>query len=397
MPTSQKIGLTTATVIGINSMIGAGIFTAPAALAYFVGPAGIITYFFVILAVWCMALSFARLAQLYPSEDSFYTYAYQWGGHAAGLFSSGMYIIGVMIAMGLVAQLEGRYLHEYFPSVTANLLGILAVMGIVMLNIVGGSIARAGQFITLCCTVGPIALITLLCFSKASVSNLTPFAPYGLTNIFRAAQMVIFGFFGFESTTTIARDIQNPERNVPRALTYAIMFISLVYFLFILSIMLAIPAATFIDPAMPVTQPLMNLFPDYVWIINIIHFAITSAFLGVLNAMLWATAALFLSLTKRAHSPIIKKLHATEYLTHKTSVLFLGLLIIFAYSAFKNIALFFSLTSIFIITGYITALITLVIDPKARKNSLAQTVIGIGTALLIAGFAIEGTITQILN
>ena len=47
----------TATIIGMNAMIGSGIFTAPAAIASYVGPAGIIAYVFVVLSVWCMALS----------------------------------------------------------------------------------------------------------------------------------------------------------------------------------------------------------------------------------------------------------------------------------------------------------------------------------------------------
>ncbi len=70
---TQKIGLAVATIVGMNAMIGAGIFAVPAALASHVGPAGIITYAFVILAVWFMGSSIARLAQLFPQEGSFYT------------------------------------------------------------------------------------------------------------------------------------------------------------------------------------------------------------------------------------------------------------------------------------------------------------------------------------
>src|SRR5918996_1117742 len=88
---SPKIGVTTATIVGMNAMIGAGIFTAPAALASSVGPAGIVLYAGVVLAVWCMALSLARLASLYPEEGSFYVYAKQWGGHWIGLLASGLY------------------------------------------------------------------------------------------------------------------------------------------------------------------------------------------------------------------------------------------------------------------------------------------------------------------
>ena len=81
----KKIGLWTAVIVGANAMIGAGIFTIPIALQAQTGPIGLLTFAFVIVAVLCLALSFSRVAALYPSEGSFYIYAKQWGGHTVGL------------------------------------------------------------------------------------------------------------------------------------------------------------------------------------------------------------------------------------------------------------------------------------------------------------------------
>ncbi|MFS8506727.1 MAG: amino acid permease [Candidatus Babeliales bacterium] len=77
---SEKIGVLTATIVGMNAMIGAGIFTISSALAGDVGPAVILSFLFTAVSVWFMAQSFARVAQLFPQEGSFYTYARQWGG-----------------------------------------------------------------------------------------------------------------------------------------------------------------------------------------------------------------------------------------------------------------------------------------------------------------------------
>jgi len=63
-PVTTKIGLATATIIGMNAMIGSGIFTAPAAMASYVGPAGILAYFFVVVSLWFIALSLSRLDEL---------------------------------------------------------------------------------------------------------------------------------------------------------------------------------------------------------------------------------------------------------------------------------------------------------------------------------------------
>ena len=59
----KKIGVTTATIVGMNAMIGAGIFTLPAALGAYIGPAGIITTLFVAIAVWFLALSMNNITR----------------------------------------------------------------------------------------------------------------------------------------------------------------------------------------------------------------------------------------------------------------------------------------------------------------------------------------------
>src|SRR3989344_4196236 len=117
---SDKIGVATATIIGMNAMIGAGIFALPAALAEKVGPAGILSVAFVAIAVWFMAQSFARVAQLYPQEGSFYTYARQWGGHYGGLAASSAYLIGLLIAMGFLTHATGGHLNHSFPLYDAK-------------------------------------------------------------------------------------------------------------------------------------------------------------------------------------------------------------------------------------------------------------------------------------
>src|SRR5690606_30021801 len=115
MESHKKIGVVTATIVCMNAMIGAGIFSVPVALQSEVGPAGLITYLFVILAVWCIALSLARVAALYPQEGSFYTYARQWGGNKIGAAAACSYLIGLVIAMGLLAQIAASYLQTFIP------------------------------------------------------------------------------------------------------------------------------------------------------------------------------------------------------------------------------------------------------------------------------------------
>lgn len=395
---TPKIGLAVATIVGMNAMIGAGIFSVPAALASNVGPAGIITYAFVIIAVWCMGTSFARLAQLFPEEGSFYVYAKQWGGHAMGLIAAGSYLIGLMIAMGLLAQVAGIYLHDYFAHYVALSQfswGAIVLLLLTALNMYGVKLSEIGQIILICLTVFPLITITLLCLTKADFNNLYPFMPFGLQNIFAATRAVIFGFFGFECASSLFSIVKNPEKNVSKALTLAILFVGSLYMLFVCSLILAVPLKYFsITEALPKT--LAVVFPNNKWLLTSIYISILSAVLGTLHSMIWSASALIIAYLKRFKCSAIHSLAHSKWLTQSTAVFFLGCCIFVSFATLKNIDLFFSLTSIFIVFALSASIITLLTLKKEwQSGNNIKAVIGLLTAAVILYFAIEGLLNNL--
>lgn len=393
----HKIGVVTATIVGINAMIGAGIFSVPAALASSVGPAGILTYAFVIVAVWFMASSIARLAELFPQEGSFYTYAKQWGGHVVGIITAGSYFIGLLIAMGLLAQMAGKYLHVVFPILSDTIWGIVTLASLVILNILGVSLSQAGQIILVCCTIFPLVATIGICLLHANFKNLIPFMPYGLENVLAATRAVIFGFFGFESAASLFNIVQNPGKNVPKALTYSIIIVGTLYLLFVTSLILAIPLDYFHDATIPLSTTLKKLFPQNTWIIGIIHFSILSAIIGTIHSMIWSSSTLFVSYIKHFKNSIFTQLFEKNILTHRSAVLIVGLCIFISYMTISKPDLFFSLTALFIVFAYGMSIITLLTIPKERTpEKMTKTIIGLITASIIFYFALEGLIQELL-
>jgi APA family basic amino acid/polyamine antiporter len=393
MSTSEKtkISVITATIVGMNAMIGSGIFTAPAAIASYVGPAGIIAYIFVVLSVWCMALSLARLAELFPQDGSFYTYTREWGGHTMGLLASGLYLFGLVVAMGLLCQVAGIYLASFFPSTQPITLGLIVLSALVILNMCGMALSEIGQQILIVTTVFPLIAIIGLCLSKANLNNLYPFAPYGLSNILKATKIVIFGFFGYECAASLFNVVENPARNVPKALTYSIAIVGVLYTLFITAIILATPLELFKNPCIPLSDTLALVFPQYEWLLIIVHIAILSAIIGTIHSMIWSSSALLLSLVRKIDTHIAAIFTATDPRAHRTSVLVIGAGIVTTFSLLSNINLFFSLTAICIIAAQILSLITLLLKKEEWQSGRnIITLVGICTALTIFYFAMEG-------
>ncbi len=397
MTHSKKIGVATATIIGMNAMIGAGIFAAPAAIGTQVGPAGIIAYLFVVVAVWFMAQSLARLTQLYPQEGSFYTYASQWGGHTIGMIASISYILGLVIAMGLLCQLAGMFLFALMPCLSQNTLGLISLFSLILLNMVGVKFSELGQHILIVCTVFPLIAITIMCFAKANFANLVPFAPFGFSAVLKGTRVAIFGFFGFECVTSLFNIVQDPAKNVSRAVTYSILIVGTIYTLFITSIILAIPMNLFTSAEMPITTPLKVIF-GYDWIITLINFAILAAILGTIHSMIWGTSHLFFAVLKRVKNGTIQSYIAKNKINQTICVFGIGICILFTYLTMHNIDLFFNLTAIFIVASFVLSMITLLtLKSEWQSGQNIKTILGILTACALVIFASEGLIQELIK
>lgn len=390
----NKIGLSTATIVGMNAMIGAGIFTAPAALSSNVGPAGILAYAFVIIAVWLMALSISKVAQLFPGEGSFYSYAKELGGPVLGILTTASYLIGLVIAMGLLSQVAGDYLNYYIPTMSSQNLGLLALGVLVILNLIGVKLSEAGQIILIILTVTPILIITIIGFMRADLSNLTPFAPFGFRNVISATKAVIFGFFGFECAASLYSVVKDPAKNVPKALTYSIFIVGLLYLAFVSSIIISIPLSEFTHANIKLPEILLKVLPaKYNIVIKLVGFSILSAILGTLHSMIWSSGVLLSSLFNKIKMPIVQRITRSKY-NNQISVLIISSLILSTSLLLKNLDLFFNFTALFIIISFMITIMTLVVKSKSLKD-ITIAVIGLATASMILYFAIEGIIKEL--
>ena len=305
-------------------------------------------------------------------------------------------MIGLLTAMGLLAQAAGTYLQWYFPTMSQYSLGLIVLIGLTILNLAGMALSQMGQYILIACTVSPLLLVTGLCLSKAHLSNLVPFAPHGLTNVMRATKAAIFGFFGFECASSLFTIVKDPVKNVPRALTWAIMIVGTIYLLFVGSIILSTPLHCFADPNIPITDVLKTVFPGNHMVIELIHASILSAILGTIHSMIWSSSALLRSLCGMVKTGPIKAIVDRDWLTHTTSVFFVGASIFLSYTTLKNVDLFFSLTAIFIVFAYATSMITLLtLESEWKSGRNIKTLLGLLTAAVIFAFAVEGLIASV--
>jgi len=390
-----KIGLPSAVILCMNAMIGAGIFATPALLANSAGPAGIIAYFFVVIAVLFLALSLAQLAREYPEEGSFYLYAKQWSGRMGGLLASGSYILGISIALGALIQIASSYLTQLVPNLNQFYATASLIFGIYSLNIFGPKLVQAGQAFFISCTLFSILSTIVLCLLNAKTSNLTPFAPHGIAPIFRQISTAIFSFFGFESITALYKKVDNPGKNISKAVILSLSFVALLYLTFLGSILLAIPSKIFTTSTMPLSQAILEMYPKYSWLAKIIAISIFTALCGVLQSLLYAISNLAQTFVKNlnlnATNPIVRSKYSFEIIL----TLMTGFITLLSFSINK-IGIFFNLASIFVILAFILSIITLVVKDKGSAKSKIVPILGLITGSLILLNAIYSFLLEIM-
>jgi len=384
---AHKIGLATATIVGMNAMIGAGIFTAPSAMASKVGPAGILAYLFVVVSVWFMGISIARAAELFPQEGSFYAYIKPLAGPAVGMLANASHLLGIVVAMGLLTQNAGAYLHTFIPTIEPMMLGLMVLGALIALNIFGVMLSAVGQRVLIACTLFPLITIILICLAHTNSSNFVEFAPYGMRNVLAATRIVIFGFFGFECASLMYNSVKDPAKNVPRALTYAIGIVGSLYLLFVASLIAAVPLLLFENPNYPLLTDVLRVrFPGDSFILGAVHLSILSAMLGTVHSMIWSTSASLSTLVSLAGN-YAKRCWC---LTQQQCVPIIGTFILLTFALLKNQGLFFGFTALFMVSAYIGTMLTLLsIKEEWTSGRNIRTLIGLATACTIMYFSIE--------
>jgi len=392
---TSKIGLPSAIILCMNAMIGAGIFATPAILAYSAGPAGILAYFFVVIAVLFLALSLAQLAREYPEEGSFYLYAKQWSGRIGGLLASGSYILGITIALGLLIKITSAYLVQLIPGLDQSYATTGLIVAIYSLNIFGPKIVQAGQTFFISCTLFSIISTIILCLFNANTSNLIPFAPYGISPIFKQISTAIFSFFGFEAITALYKKVDHPEKNVPKAVILSLLFVALLYFTFLGSILLAVPSSVFTDSKMPLSQAILKAYPQYSWLAKMIAISTLTALCGVLQSLLYAISNLTQTFMKHLNFGITNSITKSKYSFEIILTFVTGLITLISFSTDK-IAIFFNLASIFVILAFILSIITLVVEKKSSSTSKIIPLLGLISGIFICLNAIYTFLLEIL-
>ena len=233
----RVIGLPSAVMLGLGSIIGTGLFVSLGIGTDIAGSMVLPAIALAGLVAMCNGLSSAQLAANHPVSGGTYEYGHRWLNPTLGFISGWMFLCAKSASAATAALGFAWYIHPEFALPVA----VTLVVAITLLTITGLQRSNAVNI-----TIVSLVLMTVTAFVIKSApalfehpDRLQPlFDPKRLPDLLHAAALMFVAYTGYGRVATLGEEVQEPRRTIPRAVIITLI-ISLMLYLTVAAVGLA--------------------------------------------------------------------------------------------------------------------------------------------------------------
>ena len=239
-PLVRRLGTGDAVVIGLGSMIGAGVFAAFAPAARAAGAGLLIGLALAAAVAYCNATASAQLAAEYPESGGTYVYGRKRLGPWWGFLAGWGFVVGKTASCAAMALTFAAYT---VPAQWQRPAAVAAVLVLTAVNYRG--ITRTAGLTRV------LVAVVLVALGLAVVASLAGGDPdpshlalstdgtnaYG---VLQSAGLLFFAFAGYARIATLGEEVRDPERTIPRAIPVALGLAVGVYAVVAVSLLLVL-------------------------------------------------------------------------------------------------------------------------------------------------------------
>jgi APA family basic amino acid/polyamine antiporter len=232
---ARRLGTADAVIIGLGSMIGAGVFAAFGPAAAAAGSSLLIGLALAAAVAYCNAVASAQLAAQYPTSGGTYVYGRERLGEWWG------YLAGWGFVVGKTASCAAMALTFAFYAVPAGGFGrrLVAAAAVALLSAANlRGITRTAALARVLVAASVLALLVIvgaiLLGGHTSSDNLAGVGSIGLGDahgVLQSAGLLFFAFAGYARIATLGEEVRDPQRTIPRAIPLALGIVVALYLL----------------------------------------------------------------------------------------------------------------------------------------------------------------------
>lgn len=298
---ARKLGTADAVVIGLGSMIGAGIFASFAPAAAAAGAGLLIGLAIAAIVAYCNATASAQLAAQYPTSGGTYVYGRERLGEWPGFLAGWSFVIGKTASCAAMALTFAAYAA---PSGWEKPVAVAAVLALAAVNYFGVTRTAGLTRIIVVIVLVVLALVVVVGLSAGNPAGndlskgLFADGPYG---ILQSAGLLFFAFAGYARIATMGEEVKNPQRTIPRAIIAALFIVFVVYAVIAVTVLLVVgPEKLATSPA-----PLVDVVTaaNATWASPIVRVGAAAAALGALLALVAGVGRTSLAMARNRDLP----------------------------------------------------------------------------------------------
>jgi APA family basic amino acid/polyamine antiporter len=254
---ARRLGTGDAVVIGLGSMIGAGVFSAIGPAAGVAGTGLLIGLAIAAAIAYCNAVASAQLAAAYPTSGGTYIYGRERLGHWWGFIAGWGFLVGKTASCAAMALTFAAYAVPG-PWWVQRIAAVAAVCGLAALNYRGvtRTVALTRILVAASLTVLTVIVIGIAVGGNADAANLGGWEAVGAGGgygILQAAGLLFFAFAGYARIATMGEEVRDPRRAIPRAIPLALGIAVSVYLVVAVAALLAAGPAALAAATSPLT------------------------------------------------------------------------------------------------------------------------------------------------
>jgi APA family basic amino acid/polyamine antiporter len=309
----RRLGLFDAVLIGLGSMVGAGIFVALAPAAAAAGSGLLLGLAIAALVAFCNATSSARLAARYPTSGGTYVYGRERLGEFWGYLAGWGFVVGKTASCAAMALTVGSYV---WPA-QAHVVAVAAVLVLTAVNYRGVQKAAWLNRAIVAVVVAVLAAVVAACLSSGAIDpgRLTIESDITTGGVLQAAGLLFFAFAGYARIATLGEEVRDPARTIPRAIRTALGITLAIYAAVAVAVLLVLGPTVLATATDPLAQAVSAAGAQ--WLVPVVRVGAAIAALGALLALILGVSRTTLAMARDRHLPhVLAAVHPTFGVPH---------------------------------------------------------------------------------
>jgi amino acid transporter len=244
-PAKTYLSWRQAAFIGVGSMVGAGIFSLLAPAGEVAGAAVWLSFVLAGAVAALQGYSFAKFGARYPSAAGLLEYVSRGfgAGHLTGITAWMTFSVNTIVT-AMVASSFGSYASALFAGADptwSKLFAVVIVLVMAGVNLAGSHLVARAQTVVVYVVLGILLTFAVVLLANLDRALLAPSGYPPVRDIVSSVALTFFAFLGFGIVTFTAKDLRDPARELPRAMSLAIGIAALIYIAIALGVFGTLP------------------------------------------------------------------------------------------------------------------------------------------------------------